>query len=447
MSSSESGPAVPGERAPSASVAEPASAGPVTVHPPVAATSGLVLLTLLNLLNYLDRQVLPAILDDVKSALVLNDSQMGLLATAFLVVIMVASPVFGLLGDRGSRTRLLGIGAALWSLATVASGMASSFAHLLLARIAVGTGEAAYGTIAPALLTDLYDARRRGRVFAIFYAAIPVGAALGFAVGGLVNRHYGWRAAFLVSGLPGLVLAVWAWFMRDPPRGAMDEGAALEAAAHGPVSLGVFRELASQVSYVRVVLGYAAQTAAVGGLSFWMPTFLVRVRGIEKSEAAITFGLIVAAAGFLGSLGGGWLADAALARSRNAYLWVSGISTALAVPFCLAALLLSSRMACYGCIFVTALLIFGSTGPINAMIVQLVAPTMRASAVAAATVVIHLLGDAPANLCIGALSDALGLRLALAVLPLTVAVAGWIWMAEANRLDRAPVLSSGPEEA
>ena len=142
-----------------------------------SARVGLAVLTLINLFNYLDRWIVAALAESMKhSELHLSDTQLGLLMTGFLVVYMLAAPVFGSLGDRRSRTRLLGLGVGIWSLATALGGLARNYAGLFAARAAVGIGEAAYGTISPALLADYFPRHKRGRVFAIFFAAIPIGS-------------------------------------------------------------------------------------------------------------------------------------------------------------------------------------------------------------------------------------------------------------------------------
>src|SRR5471032_1959510 len=151
--------------------------------------------------------------------------------SGFLVVYTLLAPVFGALGDRRSRPRLIALGVACWSFATALSGFAVNYLTLFAARAAVGVGEAAYVTIAPSLLSDYFPVRQRGRVMAIFFCAIPVGSALGYVVGGLVDKHYGWRAAFFVAGVPGLLLAALCLLLRDPPRGAQDTGG-----AHAPPS-------------------------------------------------------------------------------------------------------------------------------------------------------------------------------------------------------------------
>src|SRR6202042_1042645 len=155
-------------------------------------------------------------------------------------VYTLLAPVFGALGDRRSRPRLIAIGVACWSFATALSGFAVNYLTLLAARAAVGVGEASYVTIAPSLLSDYFPARQRARVMAVFFCAIPVGSALGYVVGGLVDKHYGWGAAFFVAGGPRFVLAALCLMVRDPPRGIQDqtEGVAEPAASkpHSSIS-------------------------------------------------------------------------------------------------------------------------------------------------------------------------------------------------------------------
>src|SRR2546427_556082 len=172
------------------------------------ARQGLIVLTLINLFNYLDRFVVPSLLESIKkSELHPSDTKLFSLVPAFTVVYMLAAPVFGPLGDRRARPPLIALGVLIWSVATALGGFARSYATLFLARATVGVGEAAYGTIAPSLLADYYPRRYRGRVFSIFFAAIPVGSALGIQLGGLVDAHFGWRRAFFIAGVPGLLLA------------------------------------------------------------------------------------------------------------------------------------------------------------------------------------------------------------------------------------------------
>ena len=415
-------------------------------HLPRSPLYALSVLTLINLLNYLDRYVVSGIVPDLKAApLSLSDSQIGLLTTAFMLVYMATAPIFGALGDRGSRTRPIAIGVFLWSIATIVSGFASNYAHLLGARALVGIGEAAYVAIAPALLSDCFARSQRGRVLSVFNMAIPVGAALGYIVGGLMSHHFGWREAFFVAGAPGVLLAVLVLRVPDPPRGAQDaeEGATVSPAreasnatlvtsATKPSPVAVYWNLLRQAPYMLVVLGYAAYTFALGGLAVWMPNFLERVHGIPAVKATTSFGAIVVVTGFLGTFAGGWLGDYWIKTSRQAYLWMSGWITLVAAPFAFVALTADSPSIYYPAIVIAELLLFMSTGPINSAIVNIVSPTERASAIALSMFTIHLLGDVPSPTLIGWLSDTSSLAKAVMIVPVAVVISGIIWLISAR---------------
>ena len=414
-----------------------------TADPARVARWGLFVLTLVNTFNYLDRQVLAALFESLKhSELRLSDAQLGLLATAFLVVYMVTSPIFGTLGDRGNRPRLIGIGVAIWSIATALGGFAVNFASLFVARSAVGVGEAAYGSVSPALLADYFPLEKRGRVFSIFFAAIPIGSAAGYMLGGLVDHYYGWRAAFFVAGVPGLLLAWMTSRLVDPPRGAQDGAAAPSPAvihAHGPMgrqALTAYLELLRNVPYVLTVLGYAAYTFGLGALAVWMPAFLERERGMARTDATFQFGAIIVVTGFLGTFVGGWLGDRLLKRFRESYLWVSGLSMLVAVPFTWLAFTSRERPVYMAAIVIAEVLVFISTGPVNSAIVNVVEPDRRATAMALSIFAIHLLGDVPSPPLIGIVSDKTSLSHAMLILPFAFAVSGLIWVYAAWRGER-----------
>ena len=396
------------------------------------ARAALAVLTLINLFNYLDRYVVASLVESLKkSELSLSDTQAGSLMTGFVIIYMVTSPVFGTLGDRQVRPRLLAVGVGIWSLATALGGLARSFAGLFAARAAVGIGEAAYGTIAPALLADSFPRERRGRVFAIFFAAIPIGSAAGYALGGLMDQRYGWRSAFFVAGAPGLLLALLCLGLKDPPRGARDEEE--QGPPRGAGVRASYARLLRNRAYRLTVAGYAAYTFALGGLAFWAPAFFERIRGMSKADATIQFGAIVVVTGFLGTFAGGWAGDFFLKRSKQSYLLVSGWATVAAAPAALIGFLSPDRAVYMPAIVATELLLFASTGPINSAIVNVVAPTERATAVALSILMIHLFGDVPSPPLIGALSDATSLGTAFLTLPAVIALAGAIWLYAARR--------------
>jgi sugar phosphate permease len=408
-----------------------------------SANAGLGILAIINLLSYLDRYIPAAVLESLKkSNLGLTDTNLGLLMSGFLIVYTLLAPVFGALGDRRSRPRLIAIGVACWSFATVLSGFAVNFFTLFAARAAVGVGEAAYVTIAPSLLSDYFPVRQRGRVMAIFFCAIPVGSALGYVVGGQIDKLYGWRAAFFVAGIPGLILAALCLLLRDPPRGIQDKaaGAAKEASskpAHASISreaLQTYARLFRNRPYALTVAGYAAYTFAIGGLAYWMPAFLERTRGLTRSEATVNFGTIVVITGFIGTFVGGWMGDYFAKNARTGYLWLSAVATLLAAPFVWLALTTASTTLYTVYMVIAQLLLFLSTGPINAAIVNLVIASERATAIALSVFAIHVLGDALSPLIVGAISDASSLQQGVKILPAAVLIGGfvWIWAARAQ---------------
>jgi MFS family permease len=393
-----------------------------------AAYYTLTLVTLLNFVNYIDRFILAAVLPRIKDTLALSDVQLGFLANAFLVTYFLTSPFFGQLGDRRSRPQLMAAGVACWSVATAAAGLARNFVQLMTARAVVGVGEAAYATISPALLADEFPTDRRGRAFAVFYVAIPVGAAVGFLLGGLLERAFGWRAVFYAVGLPGLALAGLALTIRDPPRGGSDDR--LETALSAPLGT-TLRALGRNGRYVGTVLGYAAYTFALGGLAVWMPTYLERVRGLDLAEADFLVGSVTVAAGLGGTAVGGYVGDWLAARVQQGHLWLSGVSTAAAIVPAWFALTSPSRSFYQANFFLAEFLLFLSTGPVNVVIVSVVPAGMRSMAMAASIFVIHALGDAISPPIIGALADASSLGRAVLIVPLAIGVSGIVWLGTA----------------
>jgi len=407
-----------------------------------AASVGLAILSFINLFNYLDRFVVSALVESLKhSELALSDSELGSLQSGFLIVFTLVAPIFGALGDRRSRPRLIAFGVGCWSVATALSAFVGSFAALFAARASVGIGEAAYVTIAPSLLSDYYPRSQRGRVMAIFFCAIPVGSALGYVVGGLIDVHFGWRMAFFVAGVPGVILAVLCLRLRDPPRGSQDTDsppdrhsrADGQLPANGqnrpppPATGATYLQLLRNKPYVLTILGYAAYTFALGGLAFWIPAFLERIRGIPRADATVSFGAIVVVTGFIGTFAGGWLGDYCAKYSRQAYLWISAIATLIAAPFAWVALTAASSTLYFVCMVIAQLLMFLSTGPINASIVNLVLPIQRASANALGVFAIHLLGDAVSPYLIGKVSDVSSLLQAVKIVPAAILVSACIW--------------------
>jgi sugar phosphate permease len=280
------------------------------------------------------------------------------------------------------------------------------------------------------LLADSFPIEKRGRVLAVFFAAIPIGSAAGYVLGGLADQHFGWRAAFWIAGAPGLLLALLVLVVKDPPRGLHD--AAVEAVAPKQWT-DAYRDLFRNRSFILAALGYGAYTFALGGLGFWMPAFLERVRGMPRSEATVTFGGIALVTGFVGTFAGGWLGDLFLSRSKQSYLWVSGIATLIAAPATYIAVSNPNRAVYLPAIAIAEVFIFMCTGPINSAIINVVKPAERATAVGLSVLVMHVVGDIPSPPLIGLVSDHTSLERAFMLVPLAIVLAGCIWMYAAWR--------------
>lgn len=371
--------------------------------------TAVALLLLINLMNYVDRQVLSAVegvigVEFARGGEPVSDAKMGLLSTAFMVSYMIASPLFGRLADRASRWKIIALGVFVWSLASGASGLAEAYLALLLTRIFVGIGEAAYGPTAPTIISDLYPVERRGSVLAWFYMAIPVGSALGYVWGGHLADMpgWGWRWAFYLSAPPGILLALWAWFSAEPERGQSDEvGTTRRTATTADLAI-LFRT----PSYVYNTLGMTAMTFALGGLVFWMPRYVVEFRGIgSRATFGTYFGGISVVAGLVATLAGGYLGDKLRTRWSGSYFLVSGIGMLVGLPLFLAFLVTPFPYA-WGLLFAAEFCLFFNTGPSNTVLANVTHPSMRASAFALNIFIIHAFGDAVSPTLIGWITDA-----------------------------------------
>jgi MFS family permease len=369
-----------------------------------------IILFLMNLLDYIDRWVLASVLPHVQADLHLDDKQAGLLASVFLISLSLISPVMGFAGDRMRRTWLLGIGVGVWSLATVGTGLARSYGQLQWARAMLGIGEGTYGVIAPAVLMDLYARDVRARVLSAFYLAMPIGAALGMLLGAWIAKHYGWHTAFFAVGAPGLLVALTALWLPEPVRGASEkvDVQRLEEHQRAGASRDDYLELLVNSSYNYAVFGMTFYTFAIGGLAWWLPTFLTVNKGIEPVEANALLGLTTVCAAILGMSVGGWLADRMAVSSPRALFVVPGVALIAAVPFVLVAIYSKSVFWIYAGIFLSEALMFINTGPCNAVIANVVMPNMRAAAYAISTFVLHFLGDIWSPTLMGSVADFFG---------------------------------------
>jgi len=394
------------------------------------ARYGLAILTIINLLNYLDRYIVAALFPSIERDLHVDHAQAGLLGSVFIVVYMIFAPVAGVLGDRYARRLVLAAGVFLWSLATTGGGFAPTFVALLAARAIVGIGEAGYGTVAPGLIADLFKRTERSRMLAYFYVAIPVGSACGYTLGGWFVQHHTWRHAFWIAGLPGLAVALLALVVPEPPRGATDEGPAPEKV---PFTVGL-RRLGRNSVYWTAVAGLTLMTFSIGGLANWMPSFLELERGMKPADAGLYFGAITAAAGLTGTLVGGWLGDVFDRRSTTGGMNLSGWGLLLAVPFMAIVARVPNQLVIFAAIAAAQFLIFLNNGPLNAAIVSAVPADVRSFAVGLSVLAYHALGDAISPPIIGWIADRSSLGTAILLNALPVALGGLILVVGARLL-------------
>jgi MFS family permease len=365
--------------------------------------TALVLLTALNLLNYVDRSVLFAVQPLVQKEFHLTNTQVGYLTSAFLLFYMVAATFTGPLADRYSRKLIIVLGAVFWSGLTLLTAVTHSYLALLIRHTLVGIGEATFVTIAPTFVADLYPEQKRGRILGVFYLAIPVGTAAGYLLGGNLGATYGWRFPFYVAAAPGFLLALAILFIPEPERGQFDS---LEQTPERS-SLG---GLATNPAFWTATLGMAMMTFALGGLQVWMPTFLSQARGYSLQSANLLFGGIIVVDGTVASLAGGWLGDYLLRRNQSAYYSVSAVSMALGVPLMILALFARGPVMLPAMGAAAFLLLF-NTSPLNAAVINSVGAPIRATAIAVNIFVIHLLGDVPSPTLMGFIADRRSLQL------------------------------------
>lgn len=393
----------------------------------------LVILTGLNLFNYFDRYVLSAVLPSLQADLHLDDAKAGQLATIFMLGYFVTSPFFGWLGDRASRKWLIAGGILIWSSATVMTGFAGSLGILLFWRAMVGVGEASYATVSPAWLSDVYPPEKRNNALTIFYTAIPIGAALGSIIGGLIAAHQGWRHAFIWAGAPGLLLALLLLPFKEPARSGSGDG------SHKLPGFKDVLALFKRRDYNLSVWGYTAYTFALGAMAHWGPSFLHRAHGMEVKKAAEFFGYVLVGAGLVGTMLGGLTATAWQKRRRSGYAGTLALSMLFGAPAAWIAFTSTNQTVSMTALAVAMFCCFLGTGPINTLILESAPTALRASAMAGSIFIIHLFGDLWSPSIVGHLSvNWNSLPHALLILPAVLLLAGVLWGYLAWRQHREP---------
>src|SRR5882762_4424199 len=392
----------------------------------------LSVLTLMNFLNYIDRQALPAVAPAMQRELGLTDTELGAMEAALLLSFTILAPLFGRLGDRYSRTKLMAAAAVIWSIATGLTAWVDRwpllppslhlnvplFGLLALSSVAlglcgvralVGVGESSYSTITPTLVADYFPLQRRATALGVFQAAIPMGFALGYVLGAVLAHYFGWRVAFMLVGLPGLIVSIFVWKLREPKRGEHDPAPSQPSGGITPRQSwwSTTKQIFMTRDWLLSTAGYTALTFVLGAFATWATLMLARDKHMSETGAAVVLGVVSLVAGAAGTFGGGWIADRVVAKRRNGYFLVCAASSLLAVVPAIIALVTHRPLLFLPAIFFAVVLLFINNAPFHAILVNSVPPAIRASAMALNIVVIHACGDVISRFGVGKLSDSL----------------------------------------
>jgi predicted MFS family arabinose efflux permease len=388
-----------------------------------------------NFLNYFDRFTLPAVLEPLGRELLLTDEQRGILGSAFLLSYMCAAPFFGLLGDKFRRPRVIAFGIVLWSIATSASALAHSFTALAALRSMVGVGEAAYYGLGVAMLCDIIPERQRASKLTFFFLAIPLGSAVGFGLSGWLAQVFGWRYSFLVAGLPGIVLAIMMWFVRDPERGAAD------LVIDEVKDFSIWRKLGILFThriYIFATLCYCFYTFAFGALSHWGASLLERQHGVGTGTAGLLLGGATAITGIVGTFLGGYVVQRFQGRFRNADVYFSSGSLVLGGVFLSGFMVSTNIYVVVVSLFLSMTLLFLNTTPVNNLTLSSLPASLRAIGASINVFLIHALGDALSPSIVGVFSDRFGgngpaLAKALLITVPAMVISGFVLLAARRR--------------
>jgi len=380
---------------------------------PRAAWVLLAFLTLLNVLNFVDRTLIASLAPLLIAELGLTRAEIGLLAGyGFVLFYTVVGLILGLAADRWPRFPLVAGGLALWSAMTAVSGLARSFVHLAIPRVFVGVGEATLTPAALSMLGDAFPRRRLGFASSVYYAGLPLGTAASLIAAGYVAPRYGWRACFAVLGLLGLLAVAGFALLREPPRRS---GAAGPRPPLTMLARDISRALVERPALTLVLIG-ASLLVFGSAAAMHTLTWLVQERGLAFSRAAYLSGVVAVAAGFLGNLAGGAFADACARRFRGGRIWSLVAMTALFAPVSAGFYLTAAGSPLfYLCWFFASAGTTAWFGPVFATIQELSPEHTRSTAVAFALLVMNLLGVGPGPLVTGVIGDAHSLTLGLLV--------------------------------
>ena len=363
----------------------------------------LFLLFLANLFNFFDRTIPAIIIEPIRLEWSLSDLQLGLIGTAFTIVYALAGIPLGRMADTGARRKIMGWGLAAWSGLTALNGMAWNFWSFLLIRMGVGIGEASYAPAANSLIGDLFPAHKRSRAMGIFMLGLPLGLLLAFfTIGAMVQAFGSWRAPFLIAAIPGLILALFLFFIREPARGAAEAVRVSSA----PVDKPLRKVLAIRTFWWLVLAGLAFNFASYACNSFMVP-MLQRYFGLGLQNAAMATGVIVGLTGLVGLTAGGWIADKVHQRWGNGRLLFAAFSMLVAC-ICTGWALSAGRIETavfVGVFSLGWLFSYNFYTCVYTAIQDVIEPRLRATAMALFFAGLYLLGGGLGPLAVGWLSD------------------------------------------
>jgi MFS family permease len=383
---------------------EPAAASPRTLYSKSYTHYVLGILMVVYIFNFVDRQILAILAQSIKVDLGLSDTEIGALSgIAFGIFYATLGIPIARLADKYSRVNIITASLSVWSVMTALSGLAGNFWHLLAARIGVGIGEAGGSPPSHSLLADYFPPNERASALGIYALGIPVGILFGNLAGGWIDQFFGWRNAFLLVGIPGIILAiVLKLTVREPPRGH-SEGRVFEPK---PIPFReVLRTMWAFKSFRQISLGAGTQAFVGYGTIAWLPSYLIRAHDMTTGQVGTALGLIIGIAGGIGTLSGGFLADKLGAKNPSWYMWIPAFGFLIAVPFCIGVFTLDNLYVILALYSVPALLNNLYTGPTFGMTQSLAPLAMRAAASALLLFIINIIGLVFGPTTVGILSD------------------------------------------
>jgi MFS family permease len=393
------------------------------------------LLFLLYFFDYVDRMIVTSLFPFIQKEWGLTDTQSGLLVSVvYWSIVAFVLPV-SILVDRWSRKKVIGIMALLWTAATAACAFTKSFPQLLMARSGIGIGEAGYAPAGTAMLSGLFPPEKRSRMMGLWNISIPLGIAVGIGVGGFVAQHWGWRHAFGLVAIPGAIVAILFFFVKDYKTvelvKTVESLDTRKNQAKNQVKMSkmdIFREFIHTPSLMLTNLGFIGCIFANNAIIVWLPTYFHRVEDIPIPQAGMKTGLIMLLA-IIGLPLGGWLTDMWFKKRVSSRLLFPAITTILNAIILLAAFSFLEGKAQYMMLLLMGVLASAFAPAAITVTQEVIHPGLRAISYSVCVVIQNLFGAAMAPIVVGAISDAYGIKVAMSILPVFLLISALLFFA------------------